>query len=130
MVSVTRPLVDSLAHAADPDRWLAGLISGLPPEGASLVERAFHTAREHYGDDTLPPVGERLFTHAVAAAAIVADMELLADAIAATLLFAMPDYRGDYVDWLKKHFTPTVAELVQGVSRIRLITLLASQDRE
>ncbi len=130
MVSVTRPLVDSLAHAADPDRWLAGLISGLPPEGASLVERAFHTAREHYGDDTLPPVGERLFTHAVAAAAIVADMELLADAIAATLLFAMPDYRGDYVDWLKKHFTPTVAELVQGVSRMRRITLLASQDRE
>ena len=34
-----------------------------------------------------------MFSHAVAAAAIVADLNLLADAVMAALLFAAPDLR-------------------------------------
>mgnify|MGYP000558895168 CR=1 FL=1 len=50
MVSVARPLADSLADAADPNAWLAGARAGLPAEDLAQLERAFSLAREQYAD--------------------------------------------------------------------------------
>jgi hypothetical protein len=39
MVAVTRPLADSLADAADPQHWLAGLAPQYSPAEFALLEK-------------------------------------------------------------------------------------------
>ncbi|MGL6071129.1 RelA/SpoT family protein [Craterilacuibacter sp.] len=129
MVSVVRPVADTLANAADPALWLAQLSASLTPDESSMLARAFAEARETYREHRLPATGEDVFSHAVAAAAIVADLNLLPDAIAATLLFAIPDYRENAHDWLTRTFNPTIAMLVEGVGKVRRLTELARIDQ-
>lgn len=85
MVSVVRSVADTLAGAADPNQWLAQLTAPLPDSDRAQLERAFNEARTLYSGKTLPHTGEDLFSHAVSAAAIVADLHLLPDAIVATV---------------------------------------------
>ena len=129
MVSVVRSVADTLADAADPGRWLAQLSSSVAPDDMAMLEKAFAEARELYRDKRLPHTGEDVFSHAVAAAAIVADLNLLTDAIVATLLFAVPDYRADWQEWLPKAFNRTVLTLVEGGNRVRRLTEIARIDR-
>lgn len=127
MVAVTRPLADSLADAADPQHWLASLAPQYTDAEFAMLDKAFRLAREQYQGRTLSHTGEDMFSHAVAAAAIVADLNLLADAVAAALLFATPDLRADSEAWLAREFNPVVASLVQGCLRVRQIQELGSQ---
>ncbi|MFC3530742.1 RelA/SpoT family protein [Vogesella facilis] len=129
MVSVVRSVADTLADAADPANWLAQLGASLSADERILLTRAFDAARELYAGKTLPHTGEDVFSHAVGAAAIVADLNLLPDAIAATLLFAVPEYRSDWQEWLPKAFNRTVLTLVEGGNRVQRLTELARIDR-
>ncbi|VEB44914.1 Bifunctional (p)ppGpp synthase/hydrolase SpoT [Chromobacterium violaceum] len=65
----------------------------------------------------------------MAAAAVVADLNLLPDAIVATLLFSAPDFHPEWQAWLTETFNPTVAMLVDGVGGVRRITEFARIDR-
>ena len=129
MVSVVRSVADTLADAADPATWLAHLGASLSNEERTMLTRAFDAARELYAGKRLPHTGEDVFSHAVAAAAIVADLNLLPDAIAATLLFAVPEYRNDWQEWLPKSFNRTVLTLVEGGNRVQRLTELARIDK-
>lgn len=122
-------MADTLADAANPQRWLEGLSSSLSGEEQAMLTRAFDEARTLYCGKTMAQTGEDLFNHAVAAAAIVADLNLLPDAIVATLMFAASDYREDWRPWLSETFNPTVAVLVEGVNGVRRITELARIDK-
>lgn len=122
-------MADTLADAADPQRWLQHLSASLSDDDRRLLARAFDEAAALYKDKRLPSTGEDLFSHAVSSAAIVADLNLLPDAIAATLLFAVPDHRPDWQEWLAAEFGPTITVLVDGVGRVRRITELARIDR-
>ncbi|BEV72130.1 MULTISPECIES: bifunctional (p)ppGpp synthetase/guanosine-3',5'-bis(diphosphate) 3'-pyrophosphohydrolase [unclassified Paludibacterium] len=128
MVSVVRSVADTLADAANPERWLEQLSSSLTDADRAMLARAFAEARTLYADRCLPSTGEDVFSHAVSAAAIVADLNLLPDAIAATLLFCVPDFMPDWQVWLNEQFNPTVAILVEGASRVRRLTELAHID--
>lgn len=128
MVSVVRSVADTLASAADPTRWLQQLSISLTEQDRDMLVRAFECACHLYEGKQLP-TGEAIFTHAVSAAAIVADLNLLPDAIAATLLFFAPDFREDAYEWLAKVFNPTVAMLVSGADKVRRLTQSVRVDR-
>ncbi|RAS19742.1 GTP pyrophosphokinase [Microvirgula sp. AG722] len=128
MVSVTRPLADSLADAADPNAWLAGVKSGLSPDELVVLERAFRAARELYAGKIIPLTGEDAFGHAVSSAAIIADLNLPASTIAATLLAGAPQYRDDCLPWLTREFGKEIADLVDGVGRLSRIAELGRRD--
>ncbi|MDF0605110.1 bifunctional (p)ppGpp synthetase/guanosine-3',5'-bis(diphosphate) 3'-pyrophosphohydrolase [Neisseriaceae bacterium TC5R-5] len=129
MVSVTRPMADTLADASKPQQWLAQLSAALPESERTLLVCAFEEARQLYGGKVLPHTGEDMFSHAVAAAAIVADLDLLPDAIIATLLFAAPDYLSDWQSRLSERFGSSVRILLEGVNGVRRITELARIDQ-
>jgi GTP pyrophosphokinase len=130
MVSVVRSVADTLASAADHGRWLSNLAAQHNEGDRKLLIRAYEAAHTLYHGKTLPATGEDIFDHAVAAAAIVADLDLLPDAIAATLLFAVPDCRDDWQEWLASQFNRTVLTLVEGVTRVRSITELAAMHQD
>ena len=112
MVSVARPLADSLADAADPNAWLAGARAGLPAEDLAQLERAFSLAREQYAGRKLGHTDEEMFSHAVHAAAIIADLNLPSVTTAATLLAGLPLCRDDAHAWLTEKMGKEVADLV------------------
>ncbi|RXZ44890.1 RelA/SpoT family protein [Crenobacter cavernae] len=128
MVSVVRSVADTLADAADHGRWLSKLAASHNETESGLLTRAYEAARTLYAGRTLASTGEDLFDHAVASAAIVADLNLLPDAIVATLLFAAPDCRPDWQEWLAREFNGTVSVLVEGVDRVRTLTEFARID--
>ena len=124
MVAVTRPLAQSIAEAADPARWLAQLAQRYPAEQTARLEAALKWAHSTYGDKPQQQTGEPLFPHAVAAASIVADLNLDIDAVMATLLFAAADFVDDANTVLTERFGAEVARLVDGVWRVRKIHTL------
>lgn len=125
MVAPTRPLAVSVAEASDPQGWLERLSERYPPEDCRRLALALDWAGKVYAGQGLVLTGEPLLPHAVAAASIVADLRLNADAVAATLLFDVPDRLPDGAAQLETRFGPVVARLVDGVARVRRIQALA-----
>jgi GTP pyrophosphokinase len=121
MVTVTRT---DAVPAGEAD----ALASGLGPEERAALERALAFARETYGEKLLG-TGEPAYRHALGLAANVAALRLDADARAAGLLFAVPNYVDDSDAKLKARFGDAVAALVAGITRLnelRVVTRSAS----
>lgn len=128
MVSVVRSVADTLKDAQTPTKWLHAICEGLPEAQINLLQDAFALAEKTYPLDALTKTGEPLFTHALASATIVAELDLLPDAIAATLLFALPDFDPDWHQNLTEKLSPSVANLVEGIKQVSLLTELAKVD--
>ncbi|MFC4161448.1 RelA/SpoT family protein [Chitinimonas lacunae] len=128
MVAPTRPLAVSIAEAADPQGWLARLADRYPAADLQRIAAAMDWARTLYAGRVLDRTDEPIFPHAVAAASIVADLRLNADAVAATLLYCAIDLLPDGHEQLQARFGPAIAQLVEGVGRVRKIQALARLD--
>ncbi len=125
MVAPTRPLAVSVAEAADPKGWLARLADRFNPDELRLLASAMEWSAALYAGKTYPPIHAPIYPHAVAAASIVADLRLSAEAVVATLLFCAPDYLPDAHAQIAARFGETVAKLVDGVSKVRKMSALA-----
>lgn len=128
MVSVLRSVTDTLKEAQAPKKWLQAICKELPATEAKLLQDAFALAEKTYPKDARTKTGDPLFTHALAAAAIVAELDLLPDAIAATLLFALPDFDPNWQHTLTEKLTASVSNLVEGIKQVSLLTELAKID--
>ena len=84
-----------------------------------LILNAYDFAKFHHGD-TKRKSGEPYLIHPVAVACILARMHADADTIAAGLLHdTIEDCEGVTKETIAKDFNPTIAELVDGVTKIR-----------
>lgn len=96
------------------------LLQKLPdftPTDVSLIERAWRRAEaEHEGQ--VRKSGEPYFSHCVAVAHILADMNLDAEAVAAALLHDTLEDTSLTLEDLKAEFGADVAMLVDGVSKL------------
>ncbi|MDK2126424.1 RelA/SpoT family protein [Parachitinimonas caeni] len=124
MVAPTRPLAVSIAEATDPIGWLARLVDRFDESELKRLSAAMSWAQALYAGKVLPETLEPVFPHAVAAASIVADLRLNADAVIATLLFSAPDFLPDSHEQIRAQFGESVASLVDGLSRVRKIQAL------
>ncbi|MBM5572578.1 MULTISPECIES: RelA/SpoT family protein [Deefgea] len=125
MVAVTRPLAQSIAEAADPDRWLIALSERYPPQELARLREALDWVAELYSNALNPDTQTSLFIHAVASASIVADLRMDANAVIAALLFCVPDKLSSATEQINKRFGSTVAALVDGILKVRQLRQLA-----
>ncbi|WP_410498981.1 RelA/SpoT family protein [Chitinibacter sp. S2-10] len=125
MVAVTRPLAQSIAEAADPERWLLALAERYPPQELLRLRAALDWVSEVYDTALNPDTDESLLAHAVASASIVADLRMDANAVIAALLFCMPDFVDKSAEQIEKRFGKVVAQLVDGISKVRKLRALA-----
>jgi len=96
---------------------LASVSSYLPPEQVNRVNAAAEFgASAHQGQTRLS--GEPYITHPVAAASILADLRLDADTIIAAILHDVIEDTPTPKDQLAERFGATVAELVDGVTKL------------
>ncbi len=113
MVSV----VHSVAAQSDFDKFLATLSAGLAEPDAERLKKAVEYAWESYGDRVLGS-GERVWSHALGMAVIIAGLKLDAESRIAAMLFAIPSYDEHGVARIEEKFGKPAAHLVAGVSRL------------
>jgi GTP pyrophosphokinase len=95
-------------------------LSDLSPNEQALIERAFlRASTAHEGQ--FRKSGQPYIMHSLAVAQILADMGLDATTIAAALLHDVVEDTGVTLDDIQQEFGPKIAELVDGVTKLKLL---------
>jgi GTP pyrophosphokinase len=101
----------------------------LDPKGQQLVRKAYEQAAvSHTGQHRLS--GEDYVNHPLEVAAILADLELDAETIAAALLHDTVEDTNLTAEQVQKEFGPEVARLVDGVTKLGRIALRSDQQQQ
>jgi guanosine-3',5'-bis(diphosphate) 3'-pyrophosphohydrolase len=97
----------------------------LPPEKLAVVEEAYKFAAEqHRGQMRLS--GKPYIEHPLQTSLILAEFQLDASTLAAGLLHDIPEDCGLLVEEIESKFGPEIAKLVDGVTKLKQVTLTAS----
>ncbi len=132
----TSPLVAALPQESDEARPDVRVLPALPdelqkrltserytPEDVDLIRRAYALARQaHEGQKRKS--GEDYITHPVAVAAILADLGMDADTLAAALLHDVVEDTGVTLDDIREEFGEEIASLVDGVTKLHIVDQL------
>lgn len=108
--------------------WFDSYCAALPDNDKKLVFAACSLAEEHYPADAATPYGEPLPDHFLGAAQMVNELDLLPDAVAATLLADIGRYVPDWNLLVSERCNSIVAELVKGVDEVQKLTHFARVD--
>lgn len=93
-------------------------LNGIKPNEQNLIERAYHRAESsHEGQKRKS--GEPYFTHCVAVASILAEMNMDAETIAAGLLHDVAEDTDITIEMLRDEFGTAIALLVDGVTKLK-----------
>ena len=97
------------------------------PSEIEQFEQAINLAEQYYQDHLFYPTSRNLLLHALTCANTVAELHLYADAVTATILFALPrhcrNWREELKGWDKK-----VIELLEGIHRVSQIRKIGDID--
>lgn len=109
---------------------LNAVIQGyLPADKIELVKRAFVVARDAHEGQTRSS-GEPYITHPVAVATIIAEMKLDHEAVMAALLHDVIEDTPYTEEQLAAEFGTSVAEIVQGVSKLDKLKFRTRQEAQ
>jgi len=108
--------------------WFDGYLAGLPDKDVRLLQTALKLAQRHYPAEAKTDSGEPLLSNLMGAAQMVNDMDLLPDAVAATLLAAISGYCPDWQQVVTEQCNATICELVKGVDEVQKLTHFARVD--
>lgn len=103
--------------------------SYLPPEQIELIQRAFVIARDAH-EGQFRSSGEPYITHPVAVASIIAEMHLDHEAVMAALLHDVIEDTPYTEEQLKEEFGSSVAEIVDGVSKLDKLKFRTRQEAQ
>ena len=101
----------------------------LPPERVQLVQEAFVLAHEAH-DGQMRSSGDPYITHPVAVTSILADMHLDHETLMAALLHDVIEDTHYSQEDLAEAFGDTVADLVEGVSKLDKIAFSSKQEAQ
>ncbi|UOO81369.1 bifunctional (p)ppGpp synthetase/guanosine-3',5'-bis(diphosphate) 3'-pyrophosphohydrolase [Uruburuella testudinis] len=109
-------------------QWFDRYSGRLPEKDAKLLRNALMLAEAYYPADAVTPSGEPLLGNLMGAAEMVAEMDLLPDAIAATLLTDISSYCSNWQEQVGSQCNATVASLVKGIDEVQKLTHFAKVD--
>ncbi|MDU8924697.1 bifunctional GTP diphosphokinase/guanosine-3',5'-bis pyrophosphate 3'-pyrophosphohydrolase [Pasteurellaceae bacterium LIM206] len=101
----------------------------LPPEKIELIKRAFVVARDAH-EGQFRSSGEPYITHPVAVASIIAEMRLDHEAVMAALLHDVIEDTPYTEEQLMREFGKSVAEIVDGVSKLDKLKFRTRQEAQ
>ena len=128
-MTATSPIQDTQSATPQELReWFDSYCAALPDNDKNLIGTAWSLAQEHYPADAVTPYGEPLLDHFLGAAQMVNELDLLPDAVAATLLADIGRYVPDWNLLVSERCNSTVAELVKGVDEVQKLTHFARVD--
>lgn len=109
--------------------WLNEYAQKLPENECKIVQAAFKLAQQHYPENAVSTeAGESLLPRFLGAAQMVAEMDLLSDSVAATLLTDISSYLDDWENVVSEQCGKNVAALVKGIDEVQKLTHFAKVD--
>ena len=108
--------------------WLKDYAAQQNEADRALLQQALALAEAHYPADAQTYAGEPLLPHTVGAAQMVAQLDLLPEAVAATILSGMSKQGGDWQLQVAEQCGQTVCGLVQGIDQVQKLTHFARVD--
>ncbi|MFH0941834.1 MAG: bifunctional (p)ppGpp synthetase/guanosine-3',5'-bis(diphosphate) 3'-pyrophosphohydrolase [Chloroflexota bacterium] len=93
----------------------------LPPDKLALVAKAYQYAVKAH-QDQFRESGEPYVTHPLAAALLLAELQLDANSLAAALLHDVPEDCGIPLTEIEAEFSPEIAKLVDGTTKLGKLT--------
>jgi len=103
-------------------------VQSYSPQGdMDLIRRAYEFAVEAHKDQKRL-TGDPYITHPLAAAEILADLEMDVPSVAAALLHDVVEDQGKSIDEIKSKFGEEVAMLVDGVTKLKLADFEVDED--
>lgn len=124
MVSTQNPALK--VASAQSDLWLEQYIAALPESAQKVLQHAYTLMKQHYPDDACTDCGESLYSNLFTTAKTVADMDLMADAVAATLICYLPNFLPDWKNIVKEQCGESVVQLVSGLDQIQKLSYFVS----
>ncbi len=118
----------TVAEDRDFDAWLHAYIEHSTEQAYEQLQAAGRLARQYYTDEIRTQVGEPVWHNVSAAAKIVADMDLLPDAVAAVLLVHLPKCLPDWQTVVTENCGENVVQLVRGLDQVQRLTEFARVD--
>ncbi len=104
----------------DAQVWIDSLSKHLSLAEVELIRQACELATLAYASHT-EPTGVPLLQHATGTAAILIRLNMDAETIAATILYAAPEHIDNWQETIKARFGNNVASLVEGILRIEQV---------
>lgn len=104
----------------DTQVWIASLAKHLSPAEVELVRQACELATLAYASQT-EITGLPLLQHATGTAAILISLNMDAETIIATILYAVPAHIDNWQETLKARFGSNIVQLVEGFLRIEQV---------
>ena len=99
------------------------------PQNQKLLRTAQQLAAQHYPPEAQTHIaGEPVLQHLLAAAKMVAEMDLLPEAVAATVLAEISSYLPNWQEIVAEQCGKTVVTLVQGIDEVQKLTHFAKVD--
>ena len=99
------------------------------PQNQKLLRTAQQLAAQHYPPEAQTHIaGEPVLQHLLAAAKMVAEMDLLPEAVAATVLAEISSYLPNWQEIVSEQCGKTVVTLVQGIDEVQKLTHFAKVD--
>ena len=111
------------------NEFILSLESYLDPEHIALVERAYYSAEEAHGEQRRTS-GELYITHPLAVAKILASMHMDHYSLAAAMLHDVIEDTPVTKEQLAEQFGDTVAEIVDGVSKLTHIEETSVEEKQ
>lgn len=113
----------------DVNSWIEIQREHFTPAEIEQFKAAIHLAEQYYQGHKFYPTDVDLLLHALTCANKVAELHLYADAVIATILYALPHYCDNLTSELKT-FEPKILELVDGINRVTNIRKIEDLDLE
>jgi GTP pyrophosphokinase len=110
----------------DRDQTLKSLVSHDKSIDKALIAKAMDFAIKYHGND-LRDSGEPYYTHPIAVAQIVAEMQLDTATIATALLHDTIEDTDLTLEEISAQFSPEIASLVDGVTKLKKVKLTKEQ---
>ncbi len=123
------PSVPGPAPVISPDKLIHRILQYNPDADVALIRRAFDVARNAH-EGQLRDAGDPYITHPLAVAMILAGFHLDVPSIATALLHDTIEDTGVTAETLRQEFGPTVAELVDGVTKLTRLELQSDRTKQ
>ena len=127
MVSLTR--VNSPEQTLTPQQWLEHFSSKFAGEDLALLQGALSLAQEYYPEDAKTQMGEPMLSHVLSATYFVDELHIFADALAATVLSALPVYCKDWQALTTEKCNANITRMVEGIDQVQKLTKFASIEK-
>ncbi len=112
---------------ADLESWLSSIESTQNQKDAALIRQACQFSQQAHEGQTRAS-GEAYFLHSLAVANILAELRLDAETICAAILHDVVEDTRVTLEDIRSQFSPAIAQLVDGVTKMDIISSLHNVD--